>query len=86
MTINSCLSLSVADIPSSVDWRSPFKSLCNHRQLTEFYVLHIEKATPTDTPTSTTNLSEKVGPPYLLYLTCTIDPSNLDPSNLDPLK
>lgn len=52
-------SLQVADIPCSVYWRSPFKSLCNHRQLTEFYVLHIEKATPTDTPTSTTNLSEK---------------------------
>ena len=39
-------SLSVAELPSSVYWRSPFSSLCNHRQLIEFYVLHIEKATP----------------------------------------
>ncbi|CAI8017279.1 60S ribosomal export protein NMD3 [Geodia barretti] len=36
----------VAELSSSVYWRTPFSSLCNHRQLTEFYVLHIEKATP----------------------------------------
>ena len=52
--------LSVADIPSAVYWRSPFSSLCNHRQLTEFYVLHIEKATPTHPRGSTSNLTEKV--------------------------
>jgi nonsense-mediated mRNA decay protein 3 len=38
--------LQVAELSSSVYWRTPFSSLCNHRQLTEFYVLHIEKATP----------------------------------------
>ena len=47
-TVNiACVSLPpVAELSSSVYWRTPFSSLCNHRQLTEFYVLHIEKATP----------------------------------------
>ena len=60
--VSDCCNVSpVADIPSSVYWRTPFKSLCNHRQLTEFYVLHIKKATPPDSRGSTANVSEKVG-------------------------
>lgn len=62
-----CLSqfcLLVADVSSDVFWRTPFTSLCDHRQLTEFYVLHIEPTTkPGQAATvkgSATNLSEKV--------------------------
>ena len=52
----------VADVSSDVFWRTPFSSLCDHRQLTEFYILHIEPTQPADqsAKASAANLSEKV--------------------------
>lgn len=37
--------LQVADIPANVFWRSPFSSLFDHRQLSEFLVLQLEVVT-----------------------------------------
>ena len=58
------LPCAVAEVASSVFWRTPFSSLCNYRQLTEFYVLHVETATPTNHQGSSSNLSEKVRTSY----------------------
>ena len=38
----------VADISSSVFWRTPFSSICSPQQLTEFYVLQIEPVVAKD--------------------------------------
>lgn len=51
--------LQVADVPSSVYWRTPFSSLCDHRQLREFFVMHVEPVRQTTPHGSTTSLSEK---------------------------
>ncbi len=52
---------SAAEISSNVFWRTPFSALCNHRQLTEFYVVNIESVEPHTLQASVSNLSEKVG-------------------------
>ena len=34
----------VAELPASVYWKSSFNCLCDSRNLTEFYILHLEKS------------------------------------------
>ena len=51
---------SVAEISGDKFWRTPFSSLCSHRQLTEFYVLHTEPMKRDPLHSSISNLSEKV--------------------------
>ena len=49
-----------ADLSSSAYSRTPFLSLCHYRQLTEFYILHIEPLEKRPMGASVTNLSDKV--------------------------
>lgn len=52
--------LQVAEFSATEYWRYPFNPLCDHRQLTEFYVLQIEPLDPTAVNGSCTNLSQKL--------------------------
>lgn len=61
-------SSTVADVSSDVFWRTQFSSLCDHRQLTEFYVLHVEPTQPHGEQPAKANLSEKVSEIILLAL------------------
>lgn len=57
----------MAEFSATEYWRYPFFPLCDHRQLTEFYVLQIEPLDPTAVNGSCTNLSQKVRLTTLAY-------------------